>query len=177
MRKFVLLLPLLIFLAFSGNLPGNFFAAGNKCFCGTTADSHKGHELTTTGKAATLGGVRPRIVGGSRAKDLAWMAYVGVRTVDYARKRRRLANLGTCGGSVISEKFVLSAAHCFVNDKFELKTTKQVFVVAGTHNIDARPGEKNRKAERCMSDQKSQDCFRTKVRLRQHSLQILHTQT
>ena len=113
--------------------PGGF-AAGNEhsCHCGTLSGGD-GFRLGDSvrlrdGKRSRA---QVRIVGGQRASDLGWMAYVGIRTVEYARKRKRLGHLGTCGGAIVSERFILSAAHCFVTKKFEIKTPKQVFIIAG----------------------------------------------
>lgn len=57
-----------------------------------------------------------RIVGGSTAAmaEFPWMALLQFKDVE----KENLAFL--CGGSLITEKHVLTAAHCFINPSYTL---------------------------------------------------------
>lgn len=65
--------------------------------------------------------IKPRIVGGEYAKDGQFPYQVAIRkTADRSHQ---------CGASIISERFLLSAAHCF---QFEYSKPDSLYAVVGT---------------------------------------------
>jgi len=64
-------------------------------------------------------GVRPKIVGGDRAELKYWPGQAVLRV--YAKSARNA--LYICGGTAISERWVLTAAHCVADIKPDLKQT------------------------------------------------------
>ncbi|OQV17557.1 putative Chymotrypsinogen B [Hypsibius exemplaris] len=79
-----------------------------------------------------LQGKSPRIIGGTEAVPHSWPWQVVV-----------LANGGLCGGSIINNRWVMTAGHCCTSWGFTHRPST-VKVVAGEHNR-ARSGEPNAK--------------------------------
>ncbi|XP_062992935.1 tryptase gamma-like [Elgaria multicarinata webbii] len=84
-------------------------------------------QLTTVQGAASrnqvcgLSLISPRIVGGQPSSEGAWPWQVSILKEDYVH----------CGGSLITDQWVLSAAHCF----FENKSIELYDVVVGVHQL------------------------------------------
>jgi secreted trypsin-like serine protease len=79
--------------------------------------------------------LRPRIVGGQEA-DLHEFPFVVYLMIGYEYNGRMMS--GMCGGSILSSKFVLTAAHCVHNDKFGWADAKNINVAAGMNDISKR---------------------------------------
>lgn len=75
--------------------------------------------------------VEPRIIGGQNAEDGQFPYQVSLRT--------KLSNKHFCGGSIISSRFILTAAHCS-----EGITSKPLFVFAAIGSVrrNSIPGMK-----------------------------------
>lgn len=72
-----------------------------------------------------------RIVGGedTEPNEYPWQAYVFVED-------RNDPGFGiSCGGSLISDRHVLSAAHCFPNSLVDFANTSNVLVIMGVHDF------------------------------------------
>ena len=66
-----------------------------------------------------------RIVGGEEAVPYSWSMIVSIRT--------RSTNRHFCGGSILSDSYILTAAHCLDDE-----TPDAISVVAGIHNQSER---------------------------------------
>ena len=108
------------------------------CFCGSSSVKQESIGSADFGKKEKKNGPEFRIVGGRIRNDLSWMAYVGIRTKKYQKRKKRIGNLGTCGGAVVSERFVLTAAHCVKNKRFSIESPRQIFVILGSPDITNR---------------------------------------
>ena len=75
--------------------------------------------------------IQNRIVGGSAADEGEWPSLVALVTPgDQNRLLRHF-----CGGSVIAERWILTAAHCMFNEDGSATTPDQVLVVAGINDF------------------------------------------
>lgn len=74
-------------------------------------------------------GIQPVIVGGVTAAPNSWPWMVAIFQEISARTPKHFL----CGASLISKKYVLSAAHCFDGEKGNIDPSK-FFVVVGSHS-------------------------------------------
>lgn len=65
-----------------------------------------------------------RIVGGEDAVPFSWSMVVSIRFGNPSEH--------ACGGTILTEKFILTAAHCV--GRLEVQEQNRLFVVAGLHN-------------------------------------------
>ena len=98
---------------------------------------------TTTGapeqniKPTVNCGKRPdiaAIVGGINAQPNTWPWVVSV----YERANPRAAPRFICGGAIINERYILSAAHCFVRSDGQKVRANQFVVKVGGHRLSDR---------------------------------------
>ncbi len=66
-------------------------------------------QTATSCPSARKHGIRPKIVGGQKAKLQHWPGQVAIRV----RNPNRRESVYVCGGSLIADSWVLTAAHCF----------------------------------------------------------------
>lgn len=80
--------------------------------------------------------IRPRVVGGKLARENSWPWQV---LIVYSANGME----GLCGGSILTPGWILTAAHCVVNEKGQVQNASGFRVVSGTADLD-RPGKVSR---------------------------------
>ena len=61
-----------------------------------------------------------RIVGGNAADPGEWPWQVLLQWENGTAIYKRYSNLSYCGGAILSKHFILTAAHCYLNGKFNI---------------------------------------------------------
>ena len=61
-----------------------------------------------------------RIVGGNAADPGEWPWQVLLQWENGTAIYNRYSNLSYCGGAILSKHFILTAAHCYLNGKFNI---------------------------------------------------------
>lgn len=79
----------------------------------------------------------PTIVGGEEAQPGAWPWQVALINPDQVGSGPNYLNAQFCGGSLIHQEWVLTAAHCVHNQNGGTISASAVNIVAGVHNISA----------------------------------------
>ena len=79
--------------------------------------------------------LRPRIVGGQEA-DLHEFPFTVYLLIGY-EVNGGMAQ-GMCGGSILSSKYILTAAHCVHNDEYGWAEAENINVAAGMNDISQR---------------------------------------
>jgi secreted trypsin-like serine protease len=90
--------------------------------------------LLTVSIAYAAGDKQDKIVGGIEATENAWPWVVSLGDKPMS------ATENFCGGSLIAERWVLTAAHCFVNGAGDLDDVTPYFAYVGGFNLNTSPG-------------------------------------
>ena len=75
------------------------------------------------------GTVAKRIVGGNAADPGEWPWQVLLQWENGTAIYKRYSNLSYCGGAILSKHFILTAAHCYLNGKFNNFQITNIFFV------------------------------------------------
>jgi len=73
----------------------------------------------------------PPIVGGTVAADGAWPWQVGILQANKQDNYEAIF----CGGSLVNQEWVLTAAHCVVDDDGRVTTPKEIEILVGTNDL------------------------------------------
>ena len=82
--------------------------------------------------AGNLPELRRRIVGGRIAHDNEFPYQVALRPINMDPRR---VSSAFCGGTIVHENWVLTAAHCVYNEDGFTKRPQDIEVTAGTHDL------------------------------------------
>ncbi len=94
--------------------------------------------LLTAPSWAGAQGVAPQIVGGEEAEPGAWPWQVALIDPNWIGSDQHFYNAQFCGGSLVAEDWVLTAAHCVVDGVTgAVSAPADINIVAGIHDLTA----------------------------------------